>query len=82
MTENMDDIVLEALPVEQFKEGEVVKLYAPHRSLNDFLSTSVFDIQKPLFRPVSTQVLLLISSSAISLSCNDGQLRSPSLLVL
>ena len=52
----MDHIILEALPVEAFKEDEIIKVYAQEEALNDFLATTVFDIQKPMWRAVSTQV--------------------------
>ena len=59
-TGNMDHILLEALPVENFKEGEIVKVYAQKDMLNNFLATTVFDLQKPKWRAVSTQVICLL----------------------
>ncbi len=49
---------MEALPLSHFAENEFLKLYGHQSALNDFLATTVFDIHRPYWRPVSTQVQL------------------------
>jgi len=51
-------ISLDALPIKPFKDGEVIQIHAHQKMLNDVLATTVFDIQRPQCRPVSTQIQL------------------------